>query len=162
MAISQALMEVVRHEFALPLDGIHGEAHWARVCENGLRLAQQTGADPEILELFAYLHDVRREDDGWDPEHGSRSAEFVRSLQGSLLTLPEKSLRLLVHACAYHSAGLTEGDITVQTCWDADRLDLGRIGIRPHPTYLCTDAARDPAMIEWALRRSQEVIFVVE
>ena len=24
-----------------------------------------------------------------------------------------------------------EGDLTVRTCWDADRLDLGRVGIRP-------------------------------
>jgi uncharacterized protein len=46
------------------------------------------------------------------------------------------------------------GDITVLTCWDADRLDLGRVGIRPAAHRLCTDAARDPAMIEWAYRRS--------
>lgn len=32
-------------------------------------------------------------------------------------------------ALAYHSDGYTEGDITVQVCWDADRLDLGRVGI---------------------------------
>jgi uncharacterized protein len=161
MAIPQALMELIRQEFALPLHGVHGEAHWARVCANGLRLARQTGADTEILELFAYLHDVKRENDGWDLEHGLRSAKFVRSLQGSLLVLPEESLRLLAYACAHHSDGLTEGDITVQTCWDADRLDLGRIAIRPDPAYLCTEAAKESAMIEWAFRRSQEGIFSV-
>jgi uncharacterized protein len=41
------------------------------------------------------------------------------------------------------------------TCWDADRLDLGRIGIRPKGTKLCTSAARDPAVIEWAYQRSR-------
>jgi uncharacterized protein len=158
MVISQELLEVVRQEFALPLGGIHGETHWARVRESGLRLAEQTGADLEIVELFAYLHDVKRESDGWDLEHGCRSAGFVRRLQGSLLALSDKKLELLVYACARHSSGLTEADVTVQTCWDADRLDLGRIGIEPDPQHLCTDAAKDPAMIEWALRRSRQAI----
>ena len=36
--ISSDLLAAIRRGFALPLDGIHGEAHWARVCENGLRL----------------------------------------------------------------------------------------------------------------------------
>jgi uncharacterized protein len=42
----------------------------------------------------------------------------------------------------------------VQTCWDADRLDLGRVGKRPDPRRLCTPAARDRDVIEWAYRRS--------
>jgi uncharacterized protein len=42
----------------------------------------------------------------------------------------------------------------VLTCWDADRLDLGRVGIRPLAERLCTDAARQPAMLQWAYRRS--------
>jgi uncharacterized protein len=155
---TQELLEVIRQGFVLPLDGVHGEAHWARVRDNGLRMAEQTGADPEIVELFAYLHDVKRENDGWDLDHGRRSAEFVKALQRSLLALSEEKLQLLAYACAHHSDGLTEGDVTVQTCWDADRLDLGRIGIEPDPQHLCTDAAKDPAMIEWALRRSQQAI----
>ena len=44
--------------------------------------------------------------------------------------------------------------MTVQTCWDADRLDLGRVGIRPLAERLCTDVARDPVLIEWAYQRS--------
>jgi uncharacterized protein len=43
--------------------------------------------------------------------------------------------------------------VTVLTCWDADRLDLGRVGIRPAPRLLCTSAARDPATIAWAFER---------
>ena len=45
-------------------------------------------------------------------------------------------------------AGQTEADITIQTCWDADRLDLGRVWIIPDPDRLCTEPARDPALIE--------------
>jgi uncharacterized protein len=153
--ISRGLMDEIRRSFALALDGIHGEVHWARVCENGLRLAEQTGADVEIVELFAYLHDAKRQSDGWDREHGRRAGEFIRTLPGSLLALPPLKLERLVFACTYHSDGLTEAEVTVQACWDADRLDLGRIGVKPDPRYLCTSAARDPAMIEWAYQRSR-------
>ena len=43
-------------------------------------------------------------------------------------------MELLIEACKYHSDGFTEADITVQTFRDADRLDLGRVGIRPSLT----------------------------
>ena len=155
--LSQTLLELVRHTFALPLDGIHGEAHWQRVCENGQRLAEQTGADARIVELFAYLHDSRRLGDGWDREHGQRAAELIRSLNDDLLALSEDDLDTLVYACTYHTDGLVEASVTVQTCWDADRLDLGRIGVRPDPRHLCTPAAQDPATIEWAWSRSRLV-----
>ena len=155
--ISDALLKLVRRTFALPLRGIHGEAHWQRVHENGQRLAQQTGADARIVELFAYLHDSRRLDDGWDRDHGQRAAEFVRSLNDELLALSEDGLESLIYACTYHSDGLMEASVTVQTCWDADRLDLGRIGVRPDPCHLCTPAAQDPATIDWAWARSRVV-----
>jgi len=149
------LLGTVRREFALSLDGVHGESHWARVRENGLRLAKETGADAQIVELFAYLHDVKRLNDGWDPEHGLRSAAFVNTLPRSLVPLSIDGLALLTFACTHHSDGLTEADITVQTCWDADRLDLGRVYIEPDPRRMCTPAARDPALMEWAFERSQ-------
>ena len=50
--------------------------------------------------------------------------------------------------------GFTDADLTVQVCWDADRLDLGRVGIEPIPEKLCTEPARDSKMIAWAYRRS--------
>jgi hypothetical protein len=37
--VVQDLIEAIRKEFALSLDGIHGALHWARVRDNGLRLA---------------------------------------------------------------------------------------------------------------------------
>jgi uncharacterized protein len=158
MTISNNLMAAIRQGFALHLDGIHGQAHWLRVHENGLRLAEKTGADLEIVELFAYLHDSKRQNNGWDREHGRRAAEFVESLRGTLVVLPADRFERLVYAIAYHSDGLTEADSNVQTCWDADRLDLGRINIRPNPQRLCTAAAQGPEMIEWAYRRSREAL----
>jgi len=146
------LLRVLRGQFALDWHGIHGIAHWERVRENGLRLAEVTGANPRVVELFAILHDSRRESDGHDPGHGTRAAELARSLAGRSFEIDAPDLGLLVAACRDHSEGLTEGDITVLTCWDADRLDLGRVGNRPRPDRLCTPAAR--GLIEWAYARS--------
>ena len=155
--IRPLLLELVRRRFAMPLDGIHGEAHWHRVHDNGLCLAERTGADPRIVELFAYLHDSCRLEDGWDRDHGRRAAELVRGMDGDLLDLSGEDLECLAYACTYHSDGLVEASVTVQTCWDADRLDLGRIGVRPNPARLCTSAGRDPKMIEWAWSRSRSM-----
>jgi hypothetical protein len=39
----------------------------------------------------------------------------------------------------------------LRACWDADRLDLGRVGVRPVARYLCSELARDPRTIEAAV-----------
>jgi len=44
----------------------------------------------------------------------------------------------------------TTGDATVLACWDADQLDLGRVGIRHHPERLCAPHARQGRSIEAA------------
>lgn len=147
------ILAIVRKQFALPLNGIHGEAHWFRVRENGLRLALETGADIDVVELFALLHDSKRSSNGLDPGHGVRAALFAQELAGYAIDLPADKLQLLCLACREHDAGFTDGDVTVRTCWDADRLDLWRIRIRPDPRRLCTAAARKPETIRWALSR---------
>jgi uncharacterized protein len=144
------ILHAVLEDYALPWGGNHGVAHWARVFENGLRLAGETGADVEVVRLFAVLHDSRRVNESTDPDHGPRAAEFARMLRGRLFDLPEPEFRLLYRACAGHTHERTHPDITIQTCWDADRLDLGRVGITPHPSRLCTDVAKRPATIQWA------------
>ncbi len=152
--ITPALIDTLRQQFELDWGGIHGASHWTRVRVNGLRLAGITGANTRVIEYFAFLHDSRRLNDGWDPEHGSRAAEFAASLRGTQVELSDEEFDLLHLACSLHSDGKTEADVTVQCCWDADRLDLGRVGIRPHPERLCSDAAKDPELIEWAHGRS--------
>lgn len=148
------VLQAAKDRFVLNLRGIHGIRHWTRVRENGHRVARHTGADKVLVELFSCLHDCCREDDSSDPGHGERAAEFARSLRGTLLHLTDEEFELLFEAIRDHEIGKTTGDVTVRTCWDADRLDLGRVGRRPNPRYLCTDYAREPATIEWAYRRS--------
>lgn len=152
--ITRALIKTIRRQFTLDWQGIHGAPHWARVHENGLRLAETTGANIAVVRLFAFLHDSRRINDGRDALHGTRAAQFAIELRGQAFELPDAAFELLIAACHGHSEGLIDADVTVQTCWDADRLDLGRVGIEPDPARLCTAAAREPALIAWAYERS--------
>jgi uncharacterized protein len=155
--ITKALVEILREQFLLDWQGIHGAPHWARVRRNGLSLSGHTGANVRVVEYFAFLHDCRREHDGHDLEHGHRAAEFAFEIRADYLRLDDAEFELLLVACRGHSDGGLEADVTVQTCWDADRLDLGRVGIVPCPTRLCTAAARADAVIDAAYRRSLTV-----
>lgn len=143
---------LVLERFALPVDDtIHGPGHWARVLENGMRLAPQTGADPVVVSLFAILHDSCRRNDGRDIFHGPRAAKWVKGMD---LEITTSQKRLLIAACAGHTNKLHSIDVTVATCWDADRLDLGRVGSVVNPFFLSTAAARDPAIMAWAQQRA--------
>lgn len=144
------VLQAVLKEYALPLGGVHGVAHWARVLENGLRLSGQTGANIEVVSLFAVLHDSRRLNESTDPEHGPRAADFAAVLRGNVFDLNDQEFRLLHRACEGHTHERTHPNATIQTCWDSDRLDLGRVGILPHPSRLCTEIAKRPETISWA------------
>jgi uncharacterized protein len=150
MLISNRFFHAILDQYHLPPEGVHGVAHWARVAENGSRLAEVTGAHRDIVTLFAYLHDACRASEDWDPERGPRAAQLAVRWRGVYFDLSRKNFDLLYTACAAQGDGLLEGDITLQTCWDADRLDIGRVGMAIIPSRLCTEAARDPEMIEWA------------
>ena len=153
--VSEKLFTHLVDTHALGHDGFHGKDHWLRVLRNGRELAAHIGANLRVVELFALLHDSQREHEGDDPEHGHRAAEYARSLQGVWFDLSSDELELLVYACRHHSDGFTEADLTVQVCWDADRLDLGRVGIKPNARYLCTQYAKTDHVIEAAYRTSQ-------
>jgi|TARA_B100001093_G_scaffold184735_1_gene177397 uncharacterized protein len=140
--------------FSMSLDGIHGLCHWDRVHENGVFLARYSGGDLLVVELFAYLHDSCRQSDSWDPEHGLRAAELTRSLAEEWLNLEGDQLELLVFACEFHEKGKISDDPTVGACWDSDRLDLGRVGIKPDPKLLSTERAKHPEVINWGWQRS--------
>ena len=154
--ISTELIKAILLEYKLPWDGIHGISHWARVMENGLRLAKVNGADKEIVALFAIFHDSKRQNESKDNGHGKRGGEFAQSLRGKVFDLENSKFDLLYYACEYHTEGLTEGDITVQTCWDSDRLDLNRVKIKTDPNKLCTIEAKNPEILEWAGKRARD------
>jgi uncharacterized protein len=83
-----------------------------------------------LVELFAVLHDVARVDEGHDPEHGRRAAALVARENGWLCLSPDR-LALLMDAIARHPDGARSDDLTTRICWNADRMDLVRIGVTP-------------------------------
>ena len=137
----------------LDIEGIHGFPHWSRVLMNGLRLSETTGANTSVIIAFALLHDSQRENDGYDPDHGSRGAEYGRLVRARMPSMSDKEFDLFTEAATYHSDGILKADVTVMTCWDADRLDLYRVGTRPVPERLCTEPAKQADVIEWAVSR---------
>jgi uncharacterized protein len=152
------LLNAILDQYALPWNGVHGVSHWARVLENGRRLAAACGAKLEVVELFAVLHDAKRRNEGVDFIHGPQGARFARELNGSLFHLSEPDMALLFLACDQHTNGRTDADVTIQVCWDSDRLDLGRVGIVPKPKRLCTPVARDPQTLAWADERAHALL----
>ena len=152
--ITPELMRAILNQYPLPLHGIHGIAHWARVLENGQRLAAITGAKLMVVELFAVFHDSQRRNEHRDPGHGRRGAELAALFRSSHYEIGDEDFTLLYTACERHTDGLTKADVTVQTCWDSDRLDLGRVRISPIPERMCTGAAKTKEIISWANRRS--------
>jgi uncharacterized protein len=150
------VVRAVLDEYCLSPSGIHGVAHWARVMENGVRLAEMTGAKVDVVQLFAVFHDCRRVNEEAEPTHGIRAAKFAAKLRGALFELNDDDFDLLFVACAGHARHPVDDDPTVQTCWDADRLDLGRMGAKISPLWLGESTIEECGHImEWADRRAK-------
>jgi uncharacterized protein len=131
---------------------LHGEDHLRGVAHAGLVVGASTqGADLRIVFLFGLLHDGQRWNEYDDPDHGQRAADLLPGLKrDGLLDLPEAEEWLLVMACRLHSEGSTSSDPTVGSCWDADRLNLWRLGWTPAESLLSTTEAKRPERVIWA------------
>ena len=154
--ITAELLIELKAIFPMAWNGVHGFGHWRRVRENGLRLAGIHAANLKVVEYFAFFHESQRQNDHHDPDHGPRASELIRSRFAGKLNLTPGETELLCKACDGHTRGRTAADITVQTCWDSDRLDLWRVGIKPNPYYLCTNEAKQAEVIAWAVERSSK------
>lgn len=130
---------------------LHGEHHWMAVGLAGARLLQtEDTADPLAVLLFALFHDSMRSNDGHDPEHGPRGALLAEQLLSEHVWVSGAQIDLVSEACHFHAAGRVSTDPTLGVCWDADRLNLWRVGTQPDPRYMSTSAGRDAATISWA------------
>ena len=137
MVITNQVQELIEEHSTLLKFGsvFHGLDHWQRVERNALYLAQFNNADKKVLSYFAYLHDVMRENDGRDLGHGPRAAAFIMKYR-DYFPLSDNQFKQLKDACKGHTVGQRPDCITINTCWDADRLDIGRVGIVPNSKYL--------------------------
>lgn len=135
-------------EFSLngwELGKTHGLPHWQRVERNGILLSIQNGRirddiNIRVVRYFAYLHDKCRLNNGRDVEHGNKVADMIPNLRTTILReLTDEEVILLEEACRYHTTKRRTGNPTIDVCFDADRLDLGRVGISPNPKLMATE-----------------------
>ena len=121
---------------------VHGIAHWDRVSKNADSL-WTSDVNLLVVKAFAYIHDVERDDDSYDFQHGPRAAALVDEIRDiELAFLNDGEIRQLKKACELHTTTWRTEDATVNACFDADRLDLGRVGIMPDPDKMATVQGR--------------------
>lgn len=131
---------IFRDSTALDLE-YHGPEHWKRVARVGRYIAAIEGVEPVFCEIFGLVHDCQRTNDGADKRHGRRAASYARHIQ-HLLPLDKADFRKLCYALRMHDDGFVAADPQIGACWDADRLDLPRVGIMPHPSGMSTEMGR--------------------
>jgi uncharacterized protein len=141
-----ALLDAIRILSPSRGSAIHGESHWRRVAAHGLYLADEIGADRLVVLLFGMFHDSMRFNDGQDPDHGIRGGFLASCLNDELIGLSEERLDLLDLACRDHTSGTTTDEPTIGACWDADRLDLVRLGVDIDNAAMSTEPGRSPEL----------------
>jgi uncharacterized protein len=95
--------------------------HVEAVVTLALRLAQLTGADPEIVEAAAWLHDVTKAD---GEAHAESGAAFAAELLPQT-DFPAEKIPAVVRAIAEHKGLWRDEPLThleSMVLWDADKL----------------------------------------
>ena len=152
--LNQKFFEYLAEQFSLDHNGAHGYHHWLRVLYNGRLLCSRNSANIKVVELFSLLHDSKRSNKKSDPEHGERAAIFAETMRGTWFTVTDKEMQLLQDACILHSEGLRDKDVTIQTCWDADRLDNYYTEVDLNFSLLSDDLAKQELIIFEAGQRA--------
>tara|TARA_B100000700_G_scaffold68939_1_gene76332 strand:- start:7001 stop:7714 length:714 start_codon:yes stop_codon:yes gene_type:complete len=164
--IPKKTVQALSKNFLLDLTDIHGVNHWLRVLTNGLIIADAgEKVHRDVLIAFAFVHDAFRVTDDVDPLHGLRASDALLTYLSKNLNLDDHKIQLLAFACKYHSDGYNANNIdfdnyseevvvrnttdanTIGACWDADRLDLLRVGVFPDEMYLTTNTAKESSII---------------
>jgi uncharacterized protein len=125
---------------------VHGIAHETRVLIWTQVLAAMAAdeglnVDARVLGWAAAVHDTQRWDDGVDPEHGRRAADWIEKHPDVIpASVP---LGRVAHLCRWHAAPdgvIPEMTDELRVFKDADALDRWRIGDLD-PSFLRTRSA---------------------
>jgi uncharacterized protein len=112
-----------------PPSDLHGCGHTARVMVWASVLTRGTTLHDTVVWAAA-CHDLRREDDGWDPEHGFRAGDWVRTQLAKHLTELPANLEWIASACDWHVCRDPDAEWNHPALWllkDADGLDRARL-----------------------------------
>lgn len=132
-------------------DSIHGYNHWKNVEKFGNYIADKNGADKKVISNFAFLHDIGRTAEYKEPGHGQKSAEIIKKFfsAGSLELNNQQYEKLLEAVAEHENSAAKSDDMTIQTCWDADRLDLPRVYIFPDKNLLYTAVGKSEETFDY-------------
>ncbi len=120
--------------------GLHGISHLRRVAILSGRLAEAVGEDVESAVVMGFLHDCARRNDGNDLEHPHDSAVLARGLIERFF--PHLEVDRICDAIEGHAGGEVTTDPLTACLWDADRLELKRIGRTIDLELLSTKVAK--------------------
>ena len=130
-AVQQALEKASKQESLRRLGTIepgfnYRREHVRAVVNLALRLAELTGADREIVEAAAWLHDVAKEKGAKHPQEGAKAARKLLPKT----TFPPEKIEAVAQAIAQHM-GLWRNEpltnLEAMVLWDADK--LSKIGL---------------------------------
>lgn len=121
--------------------GIHGIDHVKRVVENAKIIAKKECPNNyDDIVIGAYLHDIGRIDDNGGNEHAFRGFEISKQLLAKYW--PHLNHKKILTAIKEHADSLITDDPLIGSIWDADRLDLTRLGIKINLELLSTQTAK--------------------
>jgi len=146
--------KMAMRRFALGQDSYHGPAHWKRVLANGRFISSHLNLNSDFIHHFAWLHDCCRENESYDPQHGTRAASFAKELYKKEIQLTPMLFEKLIFTLEHHNKGKVSDDLQIGACWDADRLELGRVGIYPDAKYMSTPLGKNGSLIDLCYERS--------
>jgi HD superfamily phosphodiesterase len=109
-----------RYGTAAPVFNYRWE-HVAAVVKAGLKLAQLTGADQEIVEAAAWLHDIAKDKGQNHPQAGAKYARRFLTRTD----FPAEKIERVAEAIADHMGLWRENpllNLESQVLWDADKL----------------------------------------
>jgi uncharacterized protein len=130
-AIQQAMREATEQEIlnrygSRDVSFNYRWEHVTTVVELAKRLAQLTGADEDVVEAAAWLHDIRK---GSKDNHALSGAKFALFFLPKT-DFPPKKVKRVAHAIEVHM-GLWRDkpltDLEAMVLWDADK--LSKIGL---------------------------------
>jgi uncharacterized protein len=126
----EALLDAARARFNLPPSSPHGAGHWMRVLKYGRVFARELQADEALVIVAALSHDCCRSDDGFDPLHGHRAADWVAQHNGKLFSFDRQRMKSLQEMLRQHNdGGYIPTDPTAAAFVSGDRSDIDRDGI---------------------------------
>jgi len=111
----------------------HDKYHVERAYNLATRLAQEEGADLDIVKAAVLLHDIARamEDEGTIYDHAKEGAKMARKILEEV-NYPKQKIAHVIYCIETHRfrKGLTPKSLEAKILQDADRLDIiGAIGI---------------------------------